>query len=156
MSPNPPFICGTLLTAMFAAGISHYWSVETFIADYPTVPAVRLPPVKPATPKEEERVTPLPSLASTSSNGDIAQQEFFTSLMSELKTLKHENRDLRDLMGETNRDVMKLAFRVDSHSESFRPLPTSEERGDTSFGVGDDELPGVLPPKANPVYPLDE
>ena len=76
--------------------------------------------------------------------------------MSELRTLKNENRDLRDSMGETNRDVMKLAFRVDSHSESFRPLPTSEERDDTSFGGNDDDFPGVLPPKANPVYSLDE
>lgn len=159
MNPTPPFICGTLLVAMIAAGISHYWSVETFVADYPTVPAVRMLPVN--TPigesKKQQLTQTKPLLTSLPDSNEVpAQQEFFNSLVSELKKLKNENRDLRDLMGETNRDVMKLAFRVDTHSESFRPLPASEEREDTSFGFDDDSFPGVLPPKASPVYPLDE
>lgn len=144
---------------MIAAGISHYWSVETFVADYPTVPAVRMLPVN--TPigesKKQQLTQTKPLLTSLPDSNEVpAQQEFFNSLVSELKKLKNENRDLRDLMGETNRDVMKLAFRVDTHSESFRPLPASEEREDTSFGFDDDSFPGVLPPKASPVYPLDE
>lgn len=151
MSPNPPFICGTLLTAMVAAGISHHWSVGTFVANYPTTPAVRISPAVPEAPKPF--LVEQPTVASVPSNGNNpAQQEFFASLLGELKNLKNENRDLRDLMGETNRDVMKLAFRVDTHSESFRPLPTSEEREDTSFGMDGEEFQGVLPPKASPVY----
>jgi hypothetical protein len=56
-------------------------------------------------------------------------------------------------MAETNRDLMKLEFRVDTHSESFRPMVVSEERIDTSFEDG----PGVLPPRAEPVFlPSDE
>lgn len=159
MNPTPPFICGTLLVAMIAAGFTHYWSVETFVADYPTVPAVRIVPVNaPAGEPNSGKITPPKPLLTSLPDGteSTAQQEFFNSLLGELKQLKNENRDLRDLMGETNRDVMKLAFRVDTHSESFRPLPASEEREDTSFGIDDDSFPGVLPPKASPVYPLDE
>ncbi len=80
-----------------------------------------------------------------------SQQEFFNTLLTELKQIKNENEDLRDLMGETNRDVMKLAFRVDTHSESFRPLPAAEENPNTSLALPDDDLPGVLPPRAKPV-----
>jgi len=65
-----------------------------------------------------------------------------------LGALENQNRDLVDQIAETNRDMMKLEFRVDTHSESFRPLPTSEEHGDTTF----DDGPGVLPPRADPVF----
>jgi hypothetical protein len=47
---------------------------------------------------------------------------------------------------------MKLEFRVDTHSESFRPLPVNDERPDTSF----DDGPGVLPPRAEPVFPFSD
>ena len=65
-----------------------------------------------------------------------------------MEKLQNQNQDLLDQMAETNRDVMKLEFRVDTHSESFRPMPVSEERLDTSFDSG----PGVLPPRAEPVF----
>lgn len=66
-----------------------------------------------------------------------------------MESLQNQNRDLLDQLAETNRDLMKLQFRVDTHSESFRPLPVSEDRPFTSL---DDEL-GVLPPRAEPVLP---
>lgn len=161
MNPLPPLICGTLLVAMVAAGFSHHWSVETFVKNYPTTPAVRgapaSSPFKDFVPSSSDRSEKLTRVSAPGTGGSLAQEEFFNTLLTELRELKNENRDLRDLMGETNRDVMNLAFRVDSHSESFRPLPASEERGDnTSFEMNDDEFPGVLPPKASPVYPLDE
>ena len=43
---------------------------------------------------------------------------------------------------------MKLEFRVDTHSESFRPLPVNEEQPFTQI----DDDPGVLPPRAEPVF----
>ena len=61
--------------------------------------------------------------------------------------LQNQNRDLLDQLAETNRDLMKLEFRVDTHSESFRPMPVSEDRPFTSV----DDEPGVLPPRAEPV-----
>lgn len=64
-----------------------------------------------------------------------------------MNRVEAQNRDLLDQLAETNRDMMKLEFRVDSHSESFRPLPLVEE---TPFSRID-QSPGVLPPRAEPV-----
>lgn len=157
-----PIICGTLLTAMVGAGFSHYWSVQSLASMVPRAqqdavvvqqafPSIQKPAQKISQPIPDKIKTP-PAIANTPS-----EKEFFNELLTELKQLRNENRDLRDLMGETNRDVMKLAFRVDTHSESFRPLPTSEERDDTTFHMPDDNgLPGVLPPRATPVQRLGD
>lgn len=62
-----------------------------------------------------------------------------------LKELVSQNRQLRDQVAETNRDLMELQFRVDTHSESFRPLNMMAEEAspyDTSIGV--------LPPRDIP------
>ena len=75
------------------------------------------------------------------------QKQFFESLVSRMESLQNQNRDLLDQLAETNRDLMKLQFRVDTHSESFRPLPVSEDRPFTSL----DDTIGVLPPRAEPV-----
>ena len=157
MNPAPPIICGTLLAAMMAAGFSHYWSVREFVANYPTMPAVRLlpdsSPAQQLAPTRDYKPSILPApLAATSSQGEsTAMRGMFQEMLDELRRIKEERNALMDQLGETNRDVMRLQFQVDSHSRSFRPLPTSEERNDTTFGM-DDELPGVLPPRANPVY----
>ena len=63
-----------------------------------------------------------------------------------MKQIKRENTTLRDQMAETNRDLMKLEFRVDTHSESFRPLPTTEDEVTLEPPLID-EGPGVLPPR---------
>jgi len=56
----------------------------------------------------------------------------------------HRNQDnLRDQVAETNRDLMELQFRVDSHSESFRPLRATQE---SEVPAGN----GVLPPLETP------
>lgn len=160
MNSTLPIICGTLLTAMVGAGFSHYWSVQSLVAVIP--PTQHAAPFFPALPSIQKPVRKIsePLANTVKSPTETAkthtQEEFFNQLLTELKQLKNENRDLRDLMGETNRDVMKLAFRVDTHSESFRPLPTSEERRDTPFHFAEDSLPGVLPPRATPVERLGE
>jgi hypothetical protein len=87
---------------------------------------------------------------------ETARKEFFEELLSEVRALRNENKNLIDQVAETNRDMMKMNFRLDTHSESFRPLPTSEERGDTSSFGNDFDSPGVLPPRATPVSPLEE
>ncbi|MCE2961481.1 MAG: hypothetical protein ACK46A_09515 [Akkermansiaceae bacterium] len=160
MSATLPIICATLLAGIAGAGLSHYWSVRTLLAMNPqtqdatqmvsTKPPVQNPAQKADSPFVAATYTPETHVKSQS------QEAFFNELLAELKQLKNENRDLRDLMGETNRDIMKLSFRVDTHSESFRPLPTSEERQDTSFNFPDNSQPGVLPPRATPVMGFDE
>jgi len=157
MNPAPPLLCGTLLAAMLAAGVSHYWSVHEFIAGYPTVPAVRLIsgnlPETEQTKPSEARTTP--NLAAVDPTGNSSElKSIFEEMLSELKKIKNEKNDLIDQLAETNRSVMQLQFQVDSHSEDFRPMPTREEREDTSYGM-EDESPGVLPPRAHPVQPIN-
>ena len=151
-------ICGTLLATMLGAGLSHFWSVQELVATFPSTPASVLEPGNPqgiSKPKKAE-LPQRPELAAAQMPQTIdAQREFFEGLVAEVRALRNENRNLIDQVAETNRDMMKMEFRLDTHSESFRPLPTSEERSDIS-STPDDDFPGVLPPRASPVYPLDE
>ena len=158
-----PLICGIALTAMSAAGLSHWWSVRQFVAATGfTIPA-------PAPQRPDPQPAPTPShlvtkstdslaKATTIPNSDSAatvapsQTDFYEALISKMSSLQTQNRDLLDQLAETNRDLMKLEFRVDTHSESFRPLPVTEERIDTSLDQSLEESPGVLPPRAEPVF----
>jgi hypothetical protein len=155
-----PLICGVAVAAMCAAGISHWWSVRQFMvvmnhgpapaarpaAPEPAVaaapePAAPEPTAKPATPVETQPVR------TAAAAPPAEQQKFYDALISRMESLQHQNRDLLDQLAETNRDLMKLEFRVDSHSASFRPLPVSEDQPFTSL---DSDI-GVLPPRAEPV-----
>lgn len=161
MNSTLPIICGTLLTGMVGAGLSHYWSVQTLVAMAPLVEETPAQFVSVSTFTQEPVQANSAPLSKEMKASEViaknpSQEAFFNELLAELKQLKNENRDLRDLMGETNRDLMKLNFRVDTHSQSFRPLPTSEERNDNTFHIPDDSLPGVLPPRAKPVRGIDE
>lgn len=159
-----PVFCGLVLTGISAAGISHWWSVQAILAaaksgsSFPVAPVPAEPqPVRPvvkvvppaATPAvvvKSEPAPAKPAAARVTSTKDEhqagASEEFYRKLIAEMNELRNQNRDLRDQMAETNRDLMKLEFRVDTHSESFRPLPVSEERIETTL----DEGTGVLPP----------
>lgn len=144
---------------MMAAGVSHFWTVREVISRYPSAPAIRINPSDPeeipasrvkevAPPSRESAPAPL-------ARGSEEEREFYAALLAEMKALRHENKNLTDQIGETNRDMMKMEFRMDTYSESFRPLPVQERIDDTTFGA-EPEYPGVLPPRATPVYPLEE
>ena len=169
MKPSPiPTICGAALAAFSAAGLSHWWSVDQFAAAFPAgMPvAIALPIVVPAVVPELPAAqpslvppAPLPKLAMEQplpaevAPPDPAQKAFFESLVARMERIQNQNRDLLDQVAETNRDVMKLEFRVDTHSESFRPMPLSEDLSSVSISASsfDDGL-GVLPPRAEPVF----
>ena len=151
-----PVICSCALTAMAAAGLSHWWSVrqvsaaiDPHLAITATTAIPHLTPQPAAAPHE----TPLKVPASATTTApqppapSAAQQAFYEALLAKMEGLQNQNRDLLDQLAETNRDLMKLEFRVDTHSESFRPMPVSEDRPYTS----NDDEPGVLPPRAEPV-----
>lgn len=149
-----PVICGIALTAMSTAGLSHWWSVRQFAAILDSrLPAsvATLPAVRPASqPAKVAEKSPAPLAAGPTKHAplpDARQKDFYEALIAKMNSLQTQNQDLLDQLAETNRDVMKLEFRVDTHSESFRPLPVSEERPDTGF----EDEPGVLPPRAEPV-----
>jgi hypothetical protein len=153
-----PISCGLALAVMSAAAVSHHLAVSQFVtAFHQGLPAATSPatPAAPhATPELPSPSSNTPILAAADAKPATAtephQEEFYTALLSRLESLQNQNRDLQDQLAETNRDLMKLEFRVDTHSESFRPLPVNELPMDTGF----DEDLGVLPPRADPVFPI--
>jgi hypothetical protein len=161
MKPSTiPLISSYLLTAMASAGLSHWWSARQVIATLETGhPVTTRPlqapqpmpaaPVLPPKPPVVLAANPSPQAPAPTS----AQKAFYEALIAKMEGIQNQNRDLLDQLAETNRDLMKLEFRVDTHSESFRPMPVSEDR---PFTKVDDE-PGVLPPRAEPVvFPIHE
>ena len=173
---STPATCAIALTCMVAAGASHWWSVKqlTTVLDGPGIAARNLAiradqeanPVEEitATPPDSKAVAELPEpsapaqvVPQPASAEPLAMQQFYQELIREMQDLRTENRDLLNQVAETNRDLMKLEFRVDTHSEQFRPLPVAEDNFGTTFGTGFDDGPGLLPPRAEPVVlPLIE
>jgi hypothetical protein len=151
-----PLICGVAVAAMCAAGISHWWSVRQFmvVMNHSPAPAARPSPAVPAVPEPSALTARKPAASAEAIPARTAaaappaeQQKFYEALITRMESLQNQNRDLLDQLAETNRDLMKLEFRVDSHSASFRPLPVSEDQPFTSL---DSDI-GVLPPRAEPV-----
>jgi len=149
-----PAGCSLALTAVLAAGISHWWSVRQFTAILEQgVPIATPPASSPAEPQQgpallasRKHSPQSPAAALAAAPGDD-QKEFFAALVEKMNRVEAQNRDLLDQLAETNREMMQLEFRVDSHSASFRPLPLVEEKPFSQL----DQNPGVLPPRAEPV-----
>lgn len=166
-SPIVPATCSVALAVMSAAVLSHWWSVRGFVgaveantlalAVRPTAAPAPSAPAKPAAKPAAPR--PAAAVLATHKTPD-SQQEFYTTLLDEMKQLKRENTALRNQMAETNRDVMNLEFRVDTHSSQFRPLRVEEqidEPQDLTEPPIIDDGPGVLPPRPEIVgLPGDE
>lgn len=81
--------------------------------------------------------------------------EALEEIVERLRELKDVNQDLRgqnnqlqEQLKDTNRDLMELQFRVDTHSQEFRPLPVSSSVSilDGSISPGTTRHP-LLPPK---------
>ncbi len=156
-----PIIGGTSLVAMSALALGHWLSVNQLVAasksgllnpqssvesvDTP-VPAVKAAP-KPAAPTYSPNLAQS-NKAPTQATVDNVQRQFYEAMLKRMERMENSNRDLKDQVAETNGDVMKLGFRVDTHSESFRPLKVVEQ---DSQDLSLDDGPGVLPPRAEPV-----
>lgn len=154
-----PIASAIAISAMSTAALSHWWSVRQFAAavdaGLPVTP-IHIPsliPERPAPPAEmakAQAATPTPApkpQAPALAASDLHQKAFYEALIRKMENLQNQNRDLLDQVAETNRDLMKLEFRVDTHSEQFRPLPVSEDIPMTRL----EDDPGVLPPRAEPV-----
>ncbi len=147
-----PLICGLTLAASLGAGVSHWWSVRQFVhlidPGIPSPPARTVEPAAPQMPVLAQQASQRPAPAAAKPVDEKHQKDFYEALIQKLARVETQNRDLLDQLAETNRDLMKLEFRVDTHSESFRPLPVVEEKPFTSIDGFDGE---VLPPRANAV-----
>lgn len=136
--------CSVLLVAMSLVVAQHWFSIRNIsqfqIGSHPVnerpTPVMEIPKANPV-------AAPRPVAAAKPVTPSHAQEAFYTSLLKQVESLQNQNQDLLDQLAETNRELMKLEFRVDTHSSQFRPLPMTEERQDTGF----DESNGVLPPR---------
>jgi hypothetical protein len=161
-----PAVCGAALAMMSTASFSHWLSIQELVTAVrhglplhtapvlPGVPpttstpaAIDKPPVTPVLAARMPLAAPPPAAAT-----DPAQQKFYESLVTRMENLQNQNRDLLNQVAETNRDMMNLNFRVDTFSDSFRPMPVGEAPVEVTFAdSGDFGGPGVLPPRAEPV-----
>lgn len=156
-----PILCGAALIAISTAAVCHWWSVSQFAAAVHAGLPVLLPPPS-ATPfstpvgpqaAQSSLVAQAPKLPEPTATTDASQKIFYEALIAKMEGLQNQNRDLLNQVAETNRDMMNLNFRVDTFSDSFRPMPVSEDRPDTSLEDGQ----GILPPRAEPVFrPADQ
>ncbi len=149
-----PLTCSMALIAMLAAGLSQWWSVNQLVAAVSGTHPKRIQVNVPAIPNRARAAETKPAatpetVAQSSPKFGTASEKFFEAMLAEMKSLKQQNQDLKDQVAETNRDMMEVQFRLDSHSESFRPLKIAAEPNDDG--------PGVLPPRAIPAEedPLD-
>lgn len=149
-----PILCGAALAIMAGAGASHYHSVEQLVALSGLAPT---PAANPTAPGEDRRQmlaaiheigrqnASLQQALDSEQSGPVAAPSGSDApyLRQVLAELVEQNKYLRDQVAETNRDMMELQFRVDTHSEQFRPLKISEE-------ITYDDSIGVLPPREVP------
>lgn len=157
-SSTLPILCGTALAIMAGASAAHYHSVGQMVslagltrdASAPTAEnPVRNQAVSEI--RETQRHTQALEQALETNEAALAAMQQNSSASSSvdhdlkqlLAELVSQNRYLKDQIAETNRDMMELQFRVDSHSEQFRPLQVVEE-------ITYDPSIGVLPPRDTP------
>jgi len=153
MKPNTiPVTCGTALALMCAVVATHWMSVRQLVelAELTRSPAAIASPTVPTTALATATTIPaspaaLPAAPARQDSISAADQKEIDELKQIVKLLAHQNQDLHEQVGETNRDLMELQFRVDTHSESFRPLRTTQ-----SPEAAYDQSPGVLPPREQP------
>lgn len=147
-----PMTCSLALTTMATAFVSTWWPVRDLGADMRDVTWLVVPNSNQLNPQALSELRPaaeslaIQKPAPKDTNVVEIDKDQFEALLQELKQLKKDNSAILDQMAEINRDLMELEFRVDTHSESFRPLPTSEDQLVPPEPTIIDESQGVLPP----------
>jgi len=156
-----PIVCGAALAIMAGAATTHFASVRQIIQlaeqSSPAPATPRIQPHDTATMiaqlqlENQSLQGTLDSSRAMLSSGRAPQPTAAAipatktdRLLAELVAM---NRELRNQVAETNRDLMELQFRVDTHSDQFRPLNITEQSTDYTLGAPEyDTSIGVLPP----------
>jgi len=153
-----PLTCSLALIAMLAAGLSQWWSVNQLVIAVGGTMPKQMHLVAPAK-SEPSRTSPArPQMPDGQNLATIQNSPAFEKLCEtfineikagkqKLQVVEQQNQDLRDQVAATNRDIMEIQFRLDSHSESFRPMKVAPEQDQVQ---APDDGPGVLPPRALP------
>lgn len=93
-----------------------------------------------------------PSKGTLSANPAVTVDQRDSALMEVLLAIRAEQKNIRNQVADTNRNMDELTFRVDSHSTQFRPL-RAESQTPRAMIVPDDMLrplntgSDLLPPK---------
>lgn len=156
-----PVVCSIVLALMAGAAATHHAAVRDLVqlatihpALFGPMPSHLLPPTLPVPKTDAETLEAIREVQArnTALQETLAAQKTTaepaatpqTTVDPDLKKLLAElvaqNRFLQNQVAETNRDIMELQFRVDTHSEQFRPLKIQEEI------TYEDPSIGVLPP----------
>jgi hypothetical protein len=151
-----PIICTLALTVMTAFFVKAWWPIRDMGCDFkaiqprtfasiavPVVPRIEIKKPAPAT------VVTKPEQAPPDAESVTIDKKTLDSLIAEIQRLGKSNETLRDQLAELNRDLMQLEFRVDTHSESFRPLPVNEEQIANTSEEAIEEEASLLPPLIN-------
>ena len=153
MKSDPiPLVCLAALALMVGAVVSHWSGIDDRIelarlgngAEQAAPSEAAMIAVEQVVPQRAVETPPGQWAVRPASTMSPEMNQRMVRALEEFEQLQRENRNLRDQVAETNRDLMELQFRVDTHSESFRPLPATQP---------DDHLqlmPGVLPPRETP------
>ena len=124
-------ISSSVALAVMAGGAGlHWWKVKkmevsgagakwvSLAVERPAPDEVMLTSAGPQTPDGTQG----PGQPKAELNAIVATME---EMVSVLKDLRSENDDLREQVREINLDLNEATLRLDSHSESFRPLKVS-------------------------------
>jgi len=128
-----PACCLLLLGTMLSMVIGHWFQLvqpPAIAIQPPPQPEV---PAKPAADSDSSTEPPIiqsnTALSAAPQSAAMPEQHRnhdLQPLLERIGRLETQNRTLRQQLAETNRDLLTLQFRVDTHSESFRPLPVAE------------------------------
>ncbi len=84
---------------------------------------------------------------SISSREMTAMVEALEGIVDLVQAMKSETESLQGQLEETNRDLMGIRFRLDTHSESFRPMPVAPGIMLEGSASPEASLHPLLPPK---------
>ena len=163
-STASPLTCSIALISMLAASLSQWWAVNQLVlAVESTMPRQMHLAVRQASaPPQATANSKIPDTPATAEvQKGPAYEKFFESLVGKLNAVEQrnviveqQNQDLRDQIAATNNDIMEIQFRLDSHSESFRPLKIAPETKITPDANSNGGA-GVLPPLSEPAREMD-
>jgi len=167
-----PLIVTMALGAIVGITVTHFQQVELMVEqsnktspttidtpanDVPSVsPQKRLMVTDTSRTQELSAYNNRPIADSVLSAGSNPREDALLKLLAEqtkmLSTMRMEQKALRKQVSETNRDMDELTFRVDSHSDDFRPLRVDSPRPRQLIDISPEapdagQAGGLLPPK---------
>lgn len=116
-----PACCVSLLAGMISLAIGHWTQLVSLPAMVIELPRMTTAASLPPEPGPAQSLSPKLEASPSATSGPEIQ-----ALREQIQRLETQQNHLLLQLAETNRDLLTLQFRVDTHSESFRPLPVAD------------------------------